>query len=55
MVVIQDRTSDTLEEWIEIFIENDPNEAATVIVTDGWAGYNNIEELGFEHHVHVHG
>lgn len=43
MLVLEDRSREVLEEWIDIFVETDPIEQATIIVTDGSAAYNGLE------------
>jgi transposase-like protein len=49
MFVVPDRTSETLTNLI---LENVAPD--TVIYTDGWAGYNNLRNLGYVHRVVIH-
>lgn len=46
---VDDRTASTLLEIIERRIE-----PGSIVITDGWRAYNNIEQLGMTHHVIIH-
>jgi len=42
--VIRDASAETLLPWVQANIEN-----GAKVFTDGWAGYNNLEKLGYRH------
>jgi hypothetical protein len=47
--LVPDRTADTLLPLIRDWCRE-----GTIIVSDGWAAYNQVERIGFEHRVVVH-
>jgi len=46
MKVIPDASSSSIETFLEECVEK-----GSLVITDGWLGYNNIERLGYKHKV----
>jgi transposase-like protein len=44
VTVIPDASAETLLPWVEANVEK-----GALVVTDGWAGYNGVKALGYEH------
>lgn len=49
MEVVHDTATGTLEGFVQRAVGRGSH-----VVTDGWSGYRNLEDLGYEHEVHIH-